>query len=65
MSSEDGLVLMFVGLGLICVPLAIFIYTRINARRKEELERMGGIVKLSFEEIHELGDRSPDFKYTM
>ena len=65
MLVEDGIVLMFVGLGLICVPLAIVIYTRINARRKRELERMGGIVKLSIEEIHELGDRSPDFKYTL
>ncbi|EJD01969.1 MFS general substrate transporter [Fomitiporia mediterranea MF3/22] len=60
-----GIELMFVGIGFICVPLAILIYIRINTRREAELERTGGVVKLSIEELHELGDRAPDFKYTL
>ncbi|THH07739.1 hypothetical protein EW145_g3188 [Phellinidium pouzarii] len=60
-----GLVLMFIGIGFISVPLTTFIYTRINARRATELAKTGGVVQCSLEELHELGDRAPDFKYTL
>ncbi|KAH8091641.1 MFS general substrate transporter [Cristinia sonorae] len=61
-----GLELMFVGIGFVTVPLAIFIYTRINKRRDaiEKDMKEKGIV-LSHEEIRRLGDRAPDFRYTL
>ncbi|KAL5520958.1 hypothetical protein ACEPAF_2961 [Sanghuangporus sanghuang] len=60
-----GLVLMFIGIGFVCTPLAIATYLRINSRRRENIELAGGKVDLSVEEMHELGDRAPDFKYTL
>jgi len=60
-----GLELMFVGIGFITVPLAIVFYIRINRKRKAELEAMGGVSKYSVEETHELGDRAPDFIYSL
>lgn len=57
---------MFIGIGFITVPLAVFIYTRINAKRdriQREMEEKG--IRLSPEELRELGDRAPDFRYTI
>ena len=56
---------MFVGIGFITLPLAVILYMRINKRRAEIMKRNGGVTGLSVKEIHELGDRSPDFKYTL
>ena len=61
----DGVELLFVGIGFIVTPLLIFLYSRINARRETELKRIGGITKFTVEELHELGDRALDFKYTL
>ncbi|KAL5478625.1 hypothetical protein ACEPAI_2810 [Sanghuangporus weigelae] len=44
-----GLVLLFIGIGF----------------ARENIEQAGGKVDLSVEEMHELGDRAPDFKYTL
>ena len=57
---------MFVGIGFIVVPVTVFAYTKINAARDAKEKEMAekGIV-LSEEEIRELGDRSPDFRYTL
>ncbi len=63
--SLDGLELMFVGIGFICVPIAMFLYSRINAKREAELQANGGISKYTMEQTHELGDRAPDFRYTL
>ncbi|THH06988.1 hypothetical protein EW145_g3694 [Phellinidium pouzarii] len=60
-----GIELMFVGIGFLSIPLTIFLYTRINAQRAAELAQTDGVVQLSVEELHELGDRAPDFKYTL
>ncbi|KAI5118655.1 hypothetical protein M0805_002575 [Coniferiporia weirii] len=61
-----GIELLFVGIGFIAVPLAIFLYIRINAKREVELQRIGDMAsKYSVEEIHEMGDRAPDFRYTL
>ncbi|KAL5478623.1 hypothetical protein ACEPAI_2808 [Sanghuangporus weigelae] len=60
-----GVELLFVGIGFIVTPLLILLYTRINAKREAELKRIGGITKFTVEELHELGDRAPDFKYTL
>lgn len=65
-SSVDAIELMFVGIGFITLPMAVFIYLRINAKRDrlvKEMEEKGA--KLSAAEIRELGDRAPDFRYTL
>lgn len=56
---------MFIGIGLICTPLLILTYLRVNAHKRERIEREGGKIDLSVEEMHELGDRAPTFKYTL
>lgn len=59
---------MFVGMGFICVPLAMVIYTKINAKRdrleREALER-GEKNRYTDQELRELGDRAPEFRYTL
>lgn len=62
--STDGIELMFVGIGFIFTPLLMVLYTRINAKRKAQLE-WEGLSKYSISELHELGDRAPDFMYTL
>ncbi|KAG0692281.1 MFS general substrate transporter [Suillus ampliporus] len=63
-----ALELMFVGIGLISLPIVVFLYKRINARR-DAAERLvmerGEKVQYSHEELRELGDRAPDFRYTL
>lgn len=57
---------MFVGIGFITLPIVVFIYLKINAKRDrlvKEMEEKG--TKLSAVEIRELGDRAPDFRYTL
>ena len=66
--SLDALELMFVGIGFITVPLTILIYTRINAMRDAEIAQYGdepGSSKYSLDDLRELGDRAPDFRYTL
>lgn len=59
---------MFVGIGLMAIPIAIVSYSRINKRRDEAqnlaLER-GETNKYTNQQIRELGDRAPDFRYTL
>jgi len=55
---------MFIGIGLIAVPTVVFLYTRINARRNEasnDKETM----ECGENEIKKVGDRAPDFRYTL
>jgi len=63
-----GLELMFVGIGFICVPIAIISYMRINAKR-DAIERTalehGEKTKYTLQELREMGDRAPDFRYTL
>ncbi|CAA7263446.1 unnamed protein product [Cyclocybe aegerita] len=63
-----GLELMFVGVGFITVPIIILTYLRINKKRGEEqrlaLER-GEMNKHSAQQLREMGDRAPDFRYTL
>ncbi|RPD60540.1 MFS general substrate transporter [Lentinus tigrinus ALCF2SS1-7] len=61
-----GLELMFVGIGFIALPLTVLSYKRINARRdvlQKEADETG--TKLTPAEIRRLGDRAPDFRYTL
>ncbi|KAF9234655.1 MFS general substrate transporter [Melanogaster broomeanus] len=63
-----GLELMFVGIGLITVPVLVLLYNSVNQSRDEaerlRLER-GEKLKLSVQDLRELGDRAPDFRYTL
>ncbi|KAG0702239.1 hypothetical protein DFH29DRAFT_508189 [Suillus ampliporus] len=63
-----ALELMFVGIGLIFLPIVVFLYKRINAQR-DAAERLamewGEKAQYSDEELRELGDRAPDFRYTL
>ncbi|RDB15711.1 High-affinity nicotinic acid transporter [Hypsizygus marmoreus] len=62
-----GIELMFIGIGFIAIPIIVLSYTRINAKRaahlKDAAER--GEPKISDDETRRLGDRAPDFKYTL
>ncbi|KAF9255008.1 MFS general substrate transporter [Marasmius fiardii PR-910] len=61
-----GIELMFVGIGLITVPLVALTYYRINNKKAEILrEEQEKGVKRSPEEIRALGDRAPGFQYTL
>lgn len=64
----DGLELMFVSIGLIVVPILVFLYSRINNARDEALRQRierGGKLNLTIRELRDLGDRAPDFRYTL
>ncbi|KAH7908986.1 MFS general substrate transporter [Hygrophoropsis aurantiaca] len=62
-----GLELMFVGIGFITLPIVLLLYKRINHQR-DEVERLaherGEKLQYSAQELRELGDRAPDFRYT-
>jgi hypothetical protein len=66
--SIDGVELMFVGIGLICVPVAMLLYIRINKNR-DELQRLalekGETDEYTPEELRQMGDREPSFRYTL
>ena len=61
---------MFLGLGILLVLTTAFTYARINRRRdtlqREADEKGPGVVRaLAPEELRRLGDRAPDFRYTL
>ncbi|KAG1734933.1 MFS general substrate transporter [Suillus paluster] len=62
-----ALELMFVGIGFITLPILVFLYKRVNAQREAERLAMesGEGLQYSDEELRELGDRAPDFRYTL
>jgi len=64
-----ALELMFIGIGLLTVPLTILIYTHINRKRDallKEISAGGGMaVRYTTNEIREMGDKSPDFRYSL
>jgi hypothetical protein len=75
-STTDSIELMFVGIGLICTPLAVLIYTRINTQRdayeaslatdmEKFTERKWRKYGYTPQELRELGDRAPDFRYML
>lgn len=61
-----AMALLFIGLGLVVTPLTAYVYMRLNARR-DELQREADTsgIKYSPEELRRLGDRAPDFRYTL
>ncbi len=53
-------------MGLVLVPIVMYAYTRANAKkdaRMREVEARGE--KYASEELKRLGDRAPDFRYTL
>lgn len=57
---------MLVGIGLVAVPVLAVTYSRINARRdvlQKEMEEKG--IKYTADQIRDMGDRAPDFRYTL
>ena len=62
----DGAEMGFVGMGLILVPSVAFAYNRSNMKKEakmREVEETGE--KYAPEELKRLGDRAPDFRYTL
>ncbi|KAG6862812.1 hypothetical protein C0993_001390, partial [Termitomyces sp. T159_Od127] len=63
-----GMELMFVGIGFICLPIAVLSYIRINNKRdalKKAREEGGELNEFTAAELRRLGDRAPDFRYTL
>ncbi|KAH9923112.1 MFS general substrate transporter [Amylocystis lapponica] len=61
-----GIELMFVGIGLVTLPLLVLAYWRENKRRDAvERENAEKGVRYGDEEIRRLGDRAPDFRYVI
>lgn len=63
-----ALELMFVGIGFICLPIAVLAYIRINKKRDASAKRLlenGETHGYTPLEIRRLGDRAPDFRYTL
>ncbi|KDQ51627.1 hypothetical protein JAAARDRAFT_139858 [Jaapia argillacea MUCL 33604] len=59
--------LMFIGIGFICLPIAVLLYKRINAQRDRAEREAGesGKSRYTDQELREMGDRAPDFRYTL
>ena len=59
---------MFVAIGFIVIPLVVCSYIRINRKReasqKAALEG-GKSAKYTAQELQMMGDRAPDFRYTL
>ncbi|EIN06839.1 MFS general substrate transporter [Punctularia strigosozonata HHB-11173 SS5] len=56
--------LMFVGIGFIALPIVVILYKRINSKR-ERLMNGDGKPTFSEQELRKMGDRAPDFRYTI
>lgn len=55
---------MFVGFGYIAIPALMYTYTKINKRR-DEAAASGNERKYTVQELRDLGDRAPDFRYML
>jgi MFS transporter, ACS family, DAL5 transporter family protein len=60
---SDSVVIGFVCLGMIVTPLTTSVYSRVNARRALEGDK--ALESYSTEELAELEDRAPDFRYSL
>ena len=62
----DAIELMFVGMGIISLVVTVFVYSRINAKREREMATLKeqGVV-YDAAQFREMGDRAPDFRYTL
>jgi hypothetical protein len=60
----DAIELMFVGIGFIFLPIVVILYKRINSKR-ERMMNADGRPAYSEQELKEMGDKAPDFRYTI
>lgn len=60
----DALEFIFITIGFVIIPLLVFTYTRINARRARAVAN-GEQKAFSVEQLRAMGDRSPEFRYTL
>ena len=66
MPLPDALELMFIGIGVMTLTLLVFLYTRINAQRDAAAaEHTEKGITYSVAQLREMGDRAPDFRYTL
>lgn len=58
---------MFIGIGFITIPIIVYLYRHINAKRDKEMEeaKASGTVRYTADELREMGDRAPDFRYIL
>lgn len=57
---------MFISIGIIALTVEVCVYKRINAnrdRRVKELEEKG--IVFTAEQLRDMGDKAPDFRYTL
>lgn len=62
----DGIEMMFVGIGILLLPIVVCAYWRINKHKEmvlREVEENG--IKYTPEELRRMGDRAPDFEYML
>ena len=57
---------MFVGIGFVFLPITILAYRHVNmSRDKQQREMAEKGIEFSVDELRKLGDRAPDFRYTL
>jgi hypothetical protein len=54
---------MFVGIGFVCIPIAILSYIHIN--KKHQVLGVDEVKKYTPKQLQELGDRALDFRYSL
>ena len=63
-TDADAVELGFVGIGMIALCVGVITYPRINARRAAKLVETP-VSSYTAEELRAMGDRAPDFVYTL
>ncbi|KAH9835022.1 MFS general substrate transporter [Rhodofomes roseus] len=58
-----GLEIMFIGVGLVVLPVIVMLYKRENDNALAEMEK--GVVTYSDEQLRRMGDRAPQFRYML
>ena len=63
--SVDAVELGLVAMGLVVLPIMVFTYSRINARREAIMRDVmaSGRSRYSEEELRRMGDKAPNFRY--
>ena len=66
MMKADVVELILSGVGLVTLPILVLIYSRINARRLVTLNEMTEKgLRYDDDELRSMGDRAPEFRYTL
>ncbi|CCL99900.1 uncharacterized protein FIBRA_01925 [Fibroporia radiculosa] len=58
-----AIALMFIGIGFIFLPLTVIIYKHINTKR--DIAALNMRKRYTDDELRRMGDRAPDFRYTL